>query len=50
MKLLAYLLALLLRHDREGYRWWRFDFRECHVLVDVTIFDDMKKREVKHAD
>ncbi len=43
---LAYLLALLLKNESEGYRYWGFQFKRVHVLVDVTVFDDMKK-EVK---
>ncbi len=47
MKVLAYLLALMLKHEYEGYRYWGFQFKDCHVLVDVTVFDDLKK-EVKN--
>ncbi len=45
-KLFAYILAYFLKDESEGYRYWNFQFKPIHVIVSVTVFDDLKK-EVK---
>ena len=53
-KLLAYLLAFLVKNESEGYMYWNFKFNPMHVIVSVTVFDDLKKevkdeQETKHG-